>query len=187
MTPKIQNGQNFGGEFFGGKIFSSFSSQSAAEASGERTLYRCYNDGSKMWENVTKCDKSVRKAPYVTNEEIWEKMTNVIWKKWECENDAEYFSEYQRWQTEDCPQTCRQKTVGEAQTESGTEESGGQTRGTDIQVRGYGQSVWHLIRQTWASYLSNIPQLFPPLSSLSAARKLERGKQVWYVTYLRMS
>ena len=33
------------------------------------------------------------------------------------------------------------ETVGEAQTESGTEESGGQTRGTDIQVRGYGQSV----------------------------------------------
>ena len=87
----------------------------------------------------------------------------------------------QRCQTEDCPQTCRQKTVGEAQTESGTEESGGQTRGTDIQVRGYGQSVWHLIRQTWASYLSNIPQLFPPLSSLSAARKLDRGKEVWYV------
>ena len=33
------------------------------------------------------------------------------------------------------------ETVGEAQTESGTGESGGQTRGTDIQVRGYGQSV----------------------------------------------
>ena len=44
-------------------------------------------------------------------------------------------------QTENYPQTCRQKTVGEAQTESGTKESGGQTRGTDIQVRGYGQSV----------------------------------------------
>ena len=59
MTPKIQNGQNFGVNFLEGK----FSAASAASQQLKLVERGAFTDVTMTGPNVTKCDKSVTKKP----------------------------------------------------------------------------------------------------------------------------